>query len=408
MAFENREAHGSKLRRFEPIHPVLSSSTLSTSTSVSPQKSAIPTRIITDPTSPSEQINPVASQPSLAYTSSEIATSITPSATSASRHTSTTVGQSGHGISTSTLIVSIVVPLVLIAILVPLIVLLCLTCRRKRRSHNRISNHSQVRMRSPPRQKELLVHRPRGKYGPSIIMRRPNSFSGFEFNFSRPRTVLSRISARSPKAVTPMNASRSTTLASVWERDEQELKEAPPMPRRPALSLMSKYASHDDRVPTGRWDSPGSSPPPPPYARTRPMTLAHPYIPPRLEVPQLPDTPRSLSPQLQVATPIEIQRLSGPYTPISQVLRQPEQSRRPHTRSPPQTNNRSPLSEHSEVAPTSANLSAPFVPSASPAPTDVSGLSFDPSMWIAAYERDSVVNPIGAQDGTRMDPHQLV
>ena len=408
MAIGNREAHGSKLRRFEPIHPVLSSSTLSTSHSVSPQRSAIPTTIITDPTSPSQQFNPVASQPSLAYTSSEITTSSTPPATSASRHTSTLVAQSSHGISTNTLIVSIVVPIVLVAILVPLIVLLCLTCRRKRRSHNRTSHHSQVRMRSPTRQKELLAHRPRGKYGPSIMMRRPNSFSGFEFNFSRPRTVLSGISVRSPKAVTPMNASRSTTLASMWDRDEQELKEAPPMPRRPALSLMSKYASHDDHVPTGRWDSPGSSPPPPPYARTRPVTLAHPYIPPRLEVTQLPDTPRSLSPQLQVATHVEIQRLPGPYTPSSQFLRQPEQSRRPLTRSPPQIYNRSPLSEHREIAPTSANLSNLFVPSASPASTDMSGLSFDPSMWIAAYERDSVVNTIDAKDGTRMDPHQLV
>ena len=381
------------------------------STRQSVQKTPVPTKILTDSHAPTEQSTSVVARPVLADTSSQATfskSSITSSAATAASYTSSAVASSGPGISTSNLIISIVVPLVLIAILVPLIILLCLTCRRKRRRLNRSSHHSQPKIRSPGRQKELLAHRPRGKYGPSIIMRRPNSFSGFDFDFSRPRTVLSRISVKSPKAVTPMNASRSTTLASIWERDERKRDEEAALPRRPALNLVSRYASQDKRIPTGRWDTPGSSPPPPPYARTRPMTLAHPYIPPPLETPQHSDTPRSLSPQLQVATPVEIQRLSGPYTPISQVLRQPEQSRGAYTRYVPERNTRPPLTEHSEIAPTSANLSAPFAPSTSPALTDVSGLSFDPSMWIAAYERDSVVNPVRAEDETKVDPRQLI
>ena len=405
MAIDTREIHISNVPRFEPIDAILQSSTLSTKARSASQKSPIPTSILTDPTTSTAQSNPVTSRPTLANSSSRSTsprTSTISSPTSAVTHTGTPVALTSHGVPTSTLIISIVIPLVLVAILIPLIVLLCLTCRRKRRSQNRTSHHSQPRMRSPERRKEPLAHRPQGKYGPSIMMRRPNSFSGFDFNFSRPRTVLSRISARSPMATTPMNASRSTTLASIREQEERLA-----MPRRPALSLLSRYA-HQERVPTGRWDSPCSSPPPPPYMSARPLTLAHPYIPPRIETPQLPDTPRSMSPQLQVATPMEIQRLSGPYAPISQLHRQPEQTRRLHTRSPLHTCTRSSQSHHSEPPPTSANLQAPFKPSTSPALTDVSGLSFDPSMWIAAYERDSMIRPVDPEDESRMDPRQLV
>lgn len=408
MAIVTQAIHLSNLRRFEPIDAVFPSSTFSARTRPTTQKTPVPTSILTDTNSSTEQVNRLSSQTS-SYSSGQATISTAPSTSSiisAATYTDRPVTTSSQGLSTSTLIISIVIPLVLIAILVPLIVLLCLTCRQKRRKQNRSSHQSQARIRSPVRQKDILAHRPRGKYGPSIMMRRPNSFSGFDFNFSRPRTMFDRISIRSPMAVTPMNASRSTTLASVQERREPPAM--PAMPRRPALKLLSKYASQDERVPTGRWDSPCSSPAPPPYAPIRPVTLAHPYIPPRLETPQLPDTPRSLSPRLQVATPIEIQRLSGPYAPISQVLRQSQQSRRSPARSPLQRHTPSPLSEHAEAAPTSANLQAPFQPSASPALSDVSGLSFDPSMWIAAYERDSVVNLVDPEHASRIDPHQLV
>lgn len=406
MAAIDPPIHFHNFRRFEPINAVVSSFTLSTRTRPTSQTTPVPTSILTDPKSLTEQVSRLSSQTS-SSTSSQATTSTAlsiSSASSAATYTSSPIADSSNGLSTSTLIISIVIPLVLIAILIPLIVLLCLTCRRKRRKQNRSSHQSQAKMRSPAaRQKDIMAHRPRGKYGPSIMMRRPNSFSGFDFNFSRPRTAFSRISVRSPMATTPMNASRSITLASVQEQGEPLV-----IPRRPALTLLSKYASHNERVSTGRWDSPCSSPAPPPYAPVRPLTLAYPYIPPRLETPQLPDTPRSLSPQLQVATPIEIQRLPGPYAPISQVLRQSQQSRRSHARSPPQRHTPSPLSEHTEAAPMSANLQAPFQPSSSPALSDVSGLSFDPSMWIAAYERDSVVNLVDPENASSMDPHQLV
>lgn len=405
MATIDRAKHFHNLRRFEPTNAVVSSFTLSTRTRPTSQTTPVPTSILTDPKPLTEQVSRLPSQTS-SSTSGQATISTAPSissAISAATYTSSPNADSSNGLSTKTLIISIVIPLVLIAIVVPLIVLLCLTCRRKCQKHNRSSHQSQARMRSPARQKDIMAHRPRGKYGPSIMMRRPNSFSGFEFNFSRPRTAFSRISARSPMATTPMNASRSTTLASVQERGEPLI-----MPRRPALTLLSKYATHSERVSTGRWDSPCSSPAPPPYAPIRPVTLAHPYIPSPLTTPQLPETPRSFSPQLQVATPIEIQRLSGPYAPISQVLRQSQQPWRSHTRSPQEKHNPSPLSEHVEGAPASANLQAPFQPSASPALSDVSGLSFDPSMWIAAFERDSVVNLVIPENAPRMDPHQLV
>lgn len=408
MAIGSGEFRVPQLRRFVPKDAVLASSTFSSKIRSSPKQTPIPTAIVTNPHVATVQPQAVSLMSTSSQTTSSTNLRII-STPSAAASISSAAAESGSGISTSTLIISIVVPLVLIAILVPLVILLCLTCRRKRRRQNRRSdhsqrsNHSQTKPRSPGRQKELLAHRPRGKYGPSMLMRRPNSFSGFQFNFSRPRTVLSRISARSPTAMTPVNASRSATLVSVPERDEDR----PAMPRRPAAHLLSRYASRDGHIPTGRWDSPCSSPPPA-FIPNRPVTLAHPFIPSPLKTPQIPDTPRSLSPQLQVATPVEIQRLSGPYTPISQVLRQPDKSRTSQTRPPPQRQDRSPPAERPEASPTSANLQTPFVQSASPALTDVSGLSFDPSMWIAAYERDSVVNHVEVDDNRRMDPHQMV
>ncbi|KAL8824615.1 MAG: hypothetical protein Q9191_004936 [Dirinaria sp. TL-2023a] len=374
--------------RFEPVN--LSS------------KTPIPTSILTDSrsletTSDSHLLKPTPTTHS-SITHRPSYTSTTPKAT----HSGAAETHQAHGIPANTLIVAIVIPLVLIAILIPLIILLCYTSRRRRQKRNRCSHHSEPkpRMRSPTRQKELLAHRPRGKYGPSLLMRRPDSFSGFDFNFSRPRTVLSAISVRSPKATTPMNATRSNTQASAFHR--------PSVSRRPALSLLSKYASQEPGANGKHVPSPSS--PPPPYIPVRPMTLAHPYIPPPIETPQLPDTPRSLSPQLQVATPMEIQRLSGPYAPISQVLRPPQEAHsRAHNQSPPFRHSRSPLADHSSsIAQTSANLQSPFVPSTSPAPTDISGFSFDPSLWIAAYERDSVVTPLDRDDETQINPHQLV
>ena len=388
--------HSSNVPRFEPINP----SSLSAGTSKTP----IPTVILTDPRSHEsdpvrQSLKPTSTTLSVRSTvSTSSGTLITPKAT----HSGAAAAQTSGGVSASTLIIAIVVPLVLIAVLIPLIILLCFTSRRRRRRQNRSSHHSELkpRTRSPARRKELLAHRPRGKYGPSLMMRRPDSFSGFDFNFSRPRTVLSAISARSPKATTPMNASRSNTQVSTYHRSS--------VARRPALHLLSKYASQERGV--SRTHVPSPSPPPPPYIPDRPMTLAHPYIPPPIETPQLPDTPRSMSPQLQVATPIEIQRLSGPYAPISQVLRPPHESyNRTKTRSPPYRYQRSPLSERSDsVAQTSANLQSPFVPSTSPAPTDISAFSFDPSLWIAAYERDSVVTPLDRDEETPVNPRQLV
>ena len=392
MANENNN-----IPRFQPVNP----STLSERV----VKTPVPTAIVTDPRQPGntavhETIRS-SSTAHAAYATTKTR-AVASSTYSPAAQSSSAAASTSHGISQSTLIIAIVIPLVLIAILIPLIILFCLTSRRRRRRQHRTSHHSEPkpRKRSPAQQKELLAHRPRGKYGPSMFMQRPDSFSGFEFNFSRPRTVLSAISARSPKAVTPMNATRSNTRATVYER--------PAGSRRPALNLMSKYASHDRSFGGSKEVSP-NSPKPPPYIPERPMTLAHPYIPSRLTTPQLPDTPRSLSPQLRVATPMEIQRLSGPYTPISQILRAPPEAHGLDAMRPPRRLPRSPLSERADsIPPTSANLQSPFVASPSPAPTDMSGLSFDPSIWIAAYERDSVVTPIDYDEPIPAKPHQMV
>ena len=307
-------------------------------------------------------------------------------------------GSSGSGLLPGTLTIAIAVPIVLLAVLAPIIILTILTCRKKRRRRNRKSNLSvSKKLKLLDRPQDKLEYRPKGKYGPATWQRPLNSFSGFDFNFSRPRTVLSAISARSPRATTPRP---TTPLPAIPTRPLPQNR--PTSQRRPALSVLSRFANVD-AVPD----------PPPPYV-TRPMTLAHPYFRPSIPTEQITDTPRSarsarsISPQLLVATPVEIQSLSGPYTPISQVLSPPEQYGRVLTPSSPQNLSRSPYAEPPDHHPhISSSLQQPFS-SPSPAPTNVSGLSFDPSAWVASYERHSRISSVDDDDDSRMDPHQIV
>lgn len=310
------------------------------------------------------------------------------------------------GIPPGTLTIAIAVPIVLLAVLAPLFILTILTCRRKRRARKRRSSQSvSKKSKLLDRPQDKLEYRPKGKYGPATWQRPLNSFSGFEFNFSRPRTVLSAISARSPRATTPRPSTPRVPPVRVPTGAAPQIP--PATQRRPALSVLSRFANTD-----------GIHDPPPPYV-TRPMTLAHPYFRPSIPTQQVTDTPqsaRSVSPQLLVATPVEIQSLSGPYAPISQVLSSPEQdgrtSRQPSAQrmsnSPPQRAPRSPFDDPSEETPhTSANLQRPFS-APSPAPTNVSGLSFDPSAWVASYERNSRISSVDDDTDSRMDPHQMV
>lgn len=304
---------------------------------------------------------------------------------------------SGPGLPPGTLTIAIAVPIVLLAVLAPIIILTILTCRRKRRARNRKSNQSESKKtKLLDRPQNKFEYRPKGKYGPATWQRPLNSFSGFEFNFSRPRTARSAISTRSPRATTP----RPNTPLSHTTMPTRPLPQTRPIgQRRPALSVLSRFANVD-----------AIQDPPPPYV-TRPMTLAHPYFRPSIPTEQMTDTPqsaRSMSPQLLVATPVEIQSISGPYAPISQVLSPPEQDGSGLTPSPPRRLSRSPFSDPADHNPhISANLQRPFS-TPSPAPTNVSGLSFDPSAWVSSYERHSRVSSVDEDDDSRMDPHQVV
>ena len=321
----------------------------------------------------------------------------------AARSTSTpsTTNTSSPGITPGTLTIAIAVPIVLLAVLAPLLILTILTCRRKRRARKRKSNQSvSKKLKLLDRPQDKLEYRPKGKYGPATWQRPLNSFSGFDFNFSRPRTVLSAISARSPRATTPRPSTPGIPPAVARIPTGAPPQIPPATQRRPALSVLSRFANMD-----------GIPDPPPPYV-TRPMTLAHPYfrpsIPTQQQVTDTPQSARSMSPQLLVATPVEIQSLSGPYAPLSQVLSSPEHNERAPTRSSSQGMPRSPFDDPSDDTPhTSANLQRPFS-APSPAPTNVSGLSFDPSAWVASYERNSRISSIDEDTDSRMDPHHIV
>ena len=322
-------------------------------------------------------------------------------AAAGSTSTPLTTHTSSPAITPGMLTVAIAVPIVLLAVLAPLLILTILTCRRKRRARKRRSNQSvSKKLKLLDRPQDKLEYRPKGKYGPATWQRPLNSFSGFDFNFSRPRTVLSAISARSPRATTPRPSTPGIPSAAARVPTGAPPQIPPATQRRPALSVLSRFANVD-----------GIPDPPPPYV-TRPMTLAHPYfrpsIPTQAQVAGTPQSARSMSPQLLVATPVEIQPLSGPYAPLSQVLSSPEHNERVPTGSSSQGTPRSPFADPSDETPhTSANLQRPFS-APSPAPTNVSGLSFDPSAWVASYERNSRISSVDEDTDSRMDPHQIV
>ncbi|KAI4160041.1 MAG: hypothetical protein LQ342_006077 [Letrouitia transgressa] len=156
---------------------------------------------------------------------------------------------------------------------------------------------------------------------------------------------------------------------------------------------------------------------PPPYTTTTqviaqpaPQTTRSQSPIPRIDTPIFPD-----SPLLETAQMVHIRPISHHQSP--QRNNQQPRRHQSDTLQPPDTygniRTRQDSSESEFSVHNRATLRQPFSPMASPTFSDVSGLSFDPTLWASVmYGRDSIISPIDAddQDATkeRTSPHQIV
>ncbi|KAL8805988.1 MAG: hypothetical protein Q9182_001645 [Xanthomendoza sp. 2 TL-2023] len=298
-----------------------------------------------------------------------------------------------HHLSTGKLAAAIVVPLVVVAILSPIIIVCCLNWRRRRRVAKRRSDrstksliehyhgapsaprhHIKRALSNPPRRKSKKPHR--------IVSVPTPTFSSFNFELSRP-----------------------TSSGPIQDFNGQSAGRAIPRNRRSA---------------TLSWGAP------PPY--TSPIRTTYPSTPvPRLDTPEI-----SSSPLLETAQMVHLRPISGqpprlhrnnsrlsssgavepstsPFPPYSSqqtdrktMLQAPESAR---TRQGSEQSNAESLHLRSTLQ---RPLSFHGLPS--PSFSEISGLSFDPTLWASTtYGRDSIVSPMDdEEDRERTRPHQVV
>lgn len=303
----------------------------------------------------------------------------------------------GRDLSNGRLTAIIVVPIVLLAILSPILIVWFLSWRRRRRhpSYNRRSVPKDVKLEKgkekekekennvldpPPPARQLrsalpkrnaasLPPPPRRPFTTTPDQRKstqqhqtsriPNhSFSGFEFDFSRRATMFS---------------TRSTQ----------------PTIRDPSIRPSSTYT----------WILP-------PPSASRPMTLAQPYISPRIQTPKLPES--TLTPQQLDHTSNISQETSS--QPTTEVLLHPDSYGKVHT----YASSSHCLSVENLSIHNGPNLQAPFSQPHLDAVSDISGRSFDHTLWVATQQpqRDpdaiSEVSAMEPDPNLSINPHQVV
>ncbi|KAL8778657.1 MAG: hypothetical protein Q9213_007305 [Squamulea squamosa] len=296
-----------------------------------------------------------------------------------------------HHLSTAKLAAVIVVPLVLLALLSLIIVIFYTNWRRKRRIAKRCSDRSTKSLiehyhgapgtsrheyrqaaSNPPPRKSKHPHR--------IVSVPTPTFSSFNFELSRPASV---------------RHLRSST--------DQTAKRAIPRNRRSA---------------TLSWGAP------PPY--TSPVGETYSSTPiPRLDTPSITGTPLLKTAQMVHLRPISGQqrqlhrsnsRLPSAAESRTSLTRSydPESQARATMLQPPDMSwsRRGSADSTAESLHHRSTLQRPysFQGLASPTFSDVSGLSFDPTLWASTtYCRDSIISPLEDMDETeRTGPHQVV
>lgn len=298
----------------------------------------------------------------------------------------------GDGLSDSKLTAVIVVPIVLLAILSPILIVWFLSWRRRRRhpSYNRRSIPKEEKFErekekekeknpvdSPPQARQLRSS-PAKRSTASLPPppRRPfTTTPDHRRNTQQPRT--SRISNHSLSGFN-FDFSRRTSMFSA--------RSTQPTIRDPNLRPSSTYTFIL-----------------PPPSASRPMTLAQPYIAPRIPSPKLPESP-IYPDQLSDINP-ETSRQQK-----SKVLPHPDRYGKVHTRV---TSSYSLSAENLSIH-NGSNLQAPFSQPHPDAVSEISGLSFDHALWVATQQpqRDpdavSEVSALEPDPNSDMNPHQIV
>lgn len=344
-------------------------------------------------------------QPSIVTDTRIFTTPLTPTTLPSSSSASTTTQSANpssspstapsHGLSTAKLAAVVVVPLVLLAILSPIAIVWYISWRRKRRTVKRQSDRSS-------HQKPLLTQYPGVSVTPQHHLNRASSkppasrpknakrivsvptptFSSFNFELSRPASIHTS-NPQPARRLVPRNR-RSATLS--WG--------APPPYASPTQTFFSS-------TPVPRLDTPditGS-----PLVETAQMVHIRPVSsqPPRLE--RINSRLPTHGPAAMSATPLTSPgRHPVQNQDVSSMLQPPNAA---HTR-------QGSADSTAESLQFRSSLQRPFSfqPPASPAPSDISGLSFDPTLWASmTYGRDSMISPIDDQDeAEQTKPHHIV
>lgn len=379
---------------------------------------------------------------SVAQVTSTPIANATPIQASQANSASTLGPTTQHGLSTSKLTAIIVIPIIFVAIISPILIVWFASCRRKnqllkghhrrrtlheskllelQKSHSSVSSHGDEQIARPrdnthPRD-SAQVRSPTPTVNPPLQTR----------NSAQPRNsapVRSSVQTRFPVQPTTSPPPRTSSLLrpSTQPRPPAQSGTSNPprhsAPPRSATPLDPSFNNFNFNLPPRTSSRPLSpqpsvsplstrrslpriwSPPPPAYT-SRPMTLASPEFPPRIETPQLPRTP---PPAPQGSFAPQRTTISSPAPTSIHVA-----DRNSHA---PSTSPFRPLSEGNLSVHNGANLRSPFSGLDSPAISDISGLSFDHSLWMATQRpgadrsgflagtrEEEFVSPLGETEG---------
>ena len=362
------------------------------------------------------------------------------------------------GIGMAKLTMTIVIPVVVLVIITP-ILLIYIIMRRRRRRHNQLwsppneksflSSRDQSPKR-PPKRGDPFRTKPWEK--PAGTRRQQMIFSGFDFDFPTtagggggvvpPKSVRSSISTHSPRCVTPKDGNRkrggsdesTSMMMQQQQQQQQRTTPPPPFPPPPAKSkhrfrLPSDLSRHplpdlprearstaEPAIPRTRQSSfaqsvrtiftPSSS-----HHPSRGLTRSSSLIPSPLPPPP-PNRESKPQPQQTNQQGTNAWLRSYPY-PLSRSLTVRSLSLEDIQSSP--SSSSSPISLPNSPSPDQRHQSSHLHPdsrhhrprrenssASSPVLSDISGLSFDPSVWVGLYDRTAPGSPVtpGSAGGT--------
>lgn len=312
-----------------------------------------------------------------------------------------------RGLKESQLTAVIVVPIVILAMLSPILIVWFLGYRRRRKAFKDL-------YQSPQKLKS-----PANSQNPSIC-----SYQNVKFQpqtFHPTQSTLDLVTQSRPPTRRPRKANQLRT-SHIQNRSLSGFHFG--FSRRATMfTFRSTQAPSMRRPGAVIWDTP------PPYA-SLPLTFAHPFIPSPLQPSQLHESPLPVEGAISPISPTDPTPVPPTYTPFPRPQtygracagspRSPSLPKRtalstPSTHDSLSTSN---LSAHN-----AANLQRPFSQPATVAISDISGLSYDQSLWSTTQQAqgagrekeedrgDDAISEASAREhhpGHSVRPHQMV